>query len=273
MVEPLNDPKIHGYIPKLSRGLQLNVPQPTSMPCHSAPLLSVHVAVLSSQSMSCCSHSLAQSSAPCLLHLPQPFCAAFLLGKLGSRSLVKDERWSFSLSVADSDSATTKTSDEGFANAENEQSQAGANKESGSQASEASNGSTFSSDLKQETSSSPNLQSTPKRSPLTAKERLRAARVLNRYMESKATKSEMGSKVLDALRASDGGKKRSGLPEAPTNLFDDSKRGMPKQGLTFEFPGGFDLFIIAFSFVFISTVMFATTYIVWKVGAIHFNEY
>ncbi|XP_041027339.1 uncharacterized protein LOC121267502 isoform X3 [Juglans microcarpa x Juglans regia] len=194
-------------------------------------------------------------------------------GKLGSRSLVKDERWSFSLSVADSDSATTKTSDEGFANAENEQSQAGANKESGSQASEASNGSTFSSDLKQETSSSPNLQSTPKRSPLTAKERLRAARVLNRYMESKATKSEMGSKVLDALRASDGGKKRSGLPEAPTNLFDDSKRGMPKQGLTFEFPGGFDLFIIAFSFVFISTVMFATTYIVWKVGAIHFNEY
>ncbi|KAG6670279.1 hypothetical protein CIPAW_01G300300 [Carya illinoinensis] len=194
-------------------------------------------------------------------------------GKLGSRSLVKDKRWSFSLSVADGDGATTKTSDEGLANAENKQSQAGVNNESGSQASEASNGSTFSSDLKQETSLSPNLQSTPKRSPLTAKERLRAARVLNRYMESKATKSEMGSKVLDALRASDGGKKRSGLPEAPTNLFDDSKRGMPKQGLTFEFPGGFDLFIIAFSFVFISTLMFATTYIVWKVGAIHFNEY
>lgn len=189
-------------------------------------------------------------------------------GKLGSRSLLKEKR-SFSLSVADSDGATTKTSsDEG-----NKQSQAGVNNESGSQASEASNGSTFSSDLKQETSSSLNLQSTPKRSPLTAKERLRAARVLNRYMESKATKSEMGSKVLEALRESDGGKKRSGLPEAPTNLFDDSKRGMPKQGLTFDFPGGFDLFIIAFSFVFISTVMFATTYIVWKLGAIHFNEY
>ena len=83
----------------------------------------------------------------------------------------------------------------------------------------------------------------------------------------------MGSKVLDALRESDRGKKRSGLPEAPTNLFDDSKRGMPKQGLTFQFPGGVELLAIVVSFVLISTVMFATTFIVWKVGAIHFNEY
>ncbi|GAB4840811.1 hypothetical protein Ancab_021572 [Ancistrocladus abbreviatus] len=110
-----------------------------------------------------------------------------------------------------------------------------------------------------------------KRTPLTAREKLRAARVLSRYSESKATESERGSKVLDALRESEKGKK--GLPAAPTNMFDDSKRGLPKQGLTFNFPGGFDLFIIAFSFVFISTVMFATTYIVWKAGAIHFNEY
>lgn len=114
-------------------------------------------------------------------------------------------------------------------------------------------------------------QSSPKRSPLTARERLRAARVLSRYSESKP--SEMGSKVLEALKESDGGKRRSGLPEAPTNLFDDSKRGLPKEGFTFQFPGGFDLFIVAFSFVFISTLMFATTYLVWKVGAIHFNEY
>lgn len=126
-------------------------------------------------------------------------------------------------------------------------------------------------------SPSPNSQSTPKKSPLTARERLRAARVLSRYnTESKASasKSGMGNKVLDALRETDRGKKkRSGLPEAPTNLFDDSKRGMPKAGLTFDFPGGADLLVIAFSFVFISTVMFATTYFVWKVGAIHFNEY
>lgn len=145
--------------------------------------------------------------------------------------------------------------------------------ESEPQTFDASKGSTVSSDMKQDKGSSPGPQSNPKRSPLTARERLRAARVLSRYTETTSSKPELGSKVLDALRASDRGKKKSGLPEAPTNLFDDSKRGLPKQGLTFQFPGGTDLFIIAFSFIFISTVMFATTYIVWKAGAIHFNEY
>lgn len=147
------------------------------------------------------------------------------------------------------------------------QANAGANAspESKSQTSEVSNRS----------AASPNSQSRTKKSPLTARERLRAARVLSRYTESKesSNKSDMGSRVLDALKESDRGKKRSRLPEAPTNLFDDSKKGLPKPGFTFQFPGGFDLFIIVFSFVFISTLMFATTYIVWKVGAIHFNEY
>ncbi|KAH9602512.1 hypothetical protein KSS87_010039 [Heliosperma pusillum] len=109
-----------------------------------------------------------------------------------------------------------------------------------------------------------------KKGPLTARERLRAARVLSRYSEPKTAKSEMGRSVLDALRESEKGKK--GLPQAPTNMLDDQKRGMPKAGLTFDFPGGNDLLVIVFSFVFISTVMFATTYFVWKVGAIHFNE-
>ncbi|KAK4348657.1 hypothetical protein RND71_031412 [Anisodus tanguticus] len=135
------------------------------------------------------------------------------------------------------------------------------------------NGSVTSTNLQQEASSSSKKQ-TLKRSPLTAREKLRAARVLSRYNESKATsKPQMGSKLIEALRESEKGKKRPGLPEAPTNLFDDSKRGMPKPGWTFEFPGGFDVFLVVFSFVFISTVMFATTYLVWKVGAIHFNEY
>ncbi|CAI0415741.1 unnamed protein product [Linum tenue] len=117
-------------------------------------------------------------------------------------------------------------------------------------------------------------QPRPKRSsPLTARERLKAARVLSRYPESKTTKPDMGKKVLDALRESDKGKKRSRLPEAPTNMLDDAKRGMPNPGWTFDFPGGNDLLVIAFSFVFISTVMFATTFVVWKVGAIHFNEF
>ncbi|GAV72281.1 hypothetical protein CFOL_v3_15769 [Cephalotus follicularis] len=181
--------------------------------------------------------------------------------------------WGLCLSVADSDQLATDTNDKGSGEAaENSQFKTSVDNQSGPKTSVVANGSVVSSDLK-EVSSSTISQSTPKKSSLTARERLRAARILSRNTEPKASKSEMGSKVLEALRESDRGKKKSRLPEAPTNLFDDSKRGMPKQGLTFDFPGGFDLFIIAFSFVFISTVMFATTYIVWKVGAIHFNEY
>ncbi|XP_020148240.1 uncharacterized protein [Aegilops tauschii subsp. strangulata] len=132
----------------------------------------------------------------------------------------------------------------------------------------------------------------PKRVPLTARERLRAARVLGKYAEPGAgaapadkkgssSKPEFGSRVLDALRETDGGKKggrkRSGLPEAPSNLLDDTKRGMPKDGWTFDWlaalPVGTDVLIVAASFGIITTVMFGTTYLVWKLGAIHFNEY
>ncbi|KAJ9539898.1 hypothetical protein OSB04_026404 [Centaurea solstitialis] len=111
---------------------------------------------------------------------------------------------------------------------------------------------------------------------LTAREKLRAARVRSRNAEPKpVVKAELGSKVLEALRENDKitGKKRTGLPEAPTNLFDDSKRGMPKKGLTFELPVGWDVFLIILSVVVISTIMFTTTFVVWKMGAIHFNEY
>ncbi|EXC04713.1 hypothetical protein L484_009906 [Morus notabilis] len=214
-------------------------------------------------------------------------------GASGSRRLVKGKRWDFSLSVAEGDRFTAETSDGGSGNAErllsndqistsnlpsslysieNSQVQTSPRNESLPQTSEASNGSPISPN-QGETLPSTDQQEKPKRSPLTVRERLRAARVLSRYnTESKASKPDMGSKVLDALRESDRGKKK-GLPEAPGNMFDDSKRGLPQQGFTFQFPGGNDLFIIVFSFVFISTVMFATTYIVWKVGAIHFNEY
>ncbi|XP_062215923.1 uncharacterized protein LOC133916321 [Phragmites australis] len=127
----------------------------------------------------------------------------------------------------------------------------------------------------------------PKRAPLTARERLRAARVLGKYAEpsakgaaSKSAKPEFGSGVLDALREADakkagagGGRRRSRLPEAPGNLFDDSKRGLPKDGWTFELPFGVDVFLVLVSFTLITTIMFGTAYLVWKLGAIHFNEY
>lgn len=128
----------------------------------------------------------------------------------------------------------------------------------------------------------------PKRAPLTARERLRAARVLGKYAEpssakgssSKSAKPEFGSGVLDALREADakkggggGGRRGSRLPEAPGNLFDDSKRGMPKEGWTFELPFGVDVFLVLVSFTLITTIMFGTAFLVWKLGAIHFNEY
>ncbi|PAN50148.1 hypothetical protein PAHAL_9G501900 [Panicum hallii] len=130
----------------------------------------------------------------------------------------------------------------------------------------------------------------PKRTPLTARERLRAARVLGKYAEpsakgsssspSKSSKPEFGSGVLDALREADakkagggGGRRGSRLPEAPGNLFDDSKRGMPKEGWTFELPFGVDVFLVLVSFTLITTIMFGTAFLVWKLGGIHFNEY
>ncbi|KAL5210996.1 hypothetical protein ABZP36_006619 [Zizania latifolia] len=133
-------------------------------------------------------------------------------------------------------------------------------------------------------------QEPPKRVPLTARERLRAARVLGKYAEpggsspkgkaaAAAAKPEFGSRVLDALRETDGtkkaGRKRSSrLPEAPSNMFDDSKRGLSKGGWTFEaLPFGTDVLVIVASFTLITAVMFGTTYLVWKLGAIHFNEF
>ncbi|KHN31289.1 hypothetical protein glysoja_022943 [Glycine soja] len=205
-----------------------------------------------------------------------------------SRKLVKERRFGHCFSVADSDQlAADNSSSKDFDNVEssatndqlafmnppdeNFQLQTEVNAESGSPTLEASNGSI---NQEQGSEASPKSQSATKRPTLTARERLKAARSLNRYAESKASKQDLSSRVLEASKQSDkgSGKKKSGLPEAPTNLFDDSKRGL-STGFTFQFPGGSDLFFIIFSFVFISTVMFATTYIVWKVGAIHFNEY
>lgn len=140
---------------------------------------------------------------------------------------------------------------------------------------EPSNGSVTASEPKQDAANT-ETDAIPKRLKLTAREKLKAARVRSRDSEPKPVKKpELGSKVLEALRESDRvtGRKRSGLPEAPVNLLDDSKRGMPKKGLTFELPVGWDVFLIILSVVVISTIMFTTTYVVWKVGAIHFNEY
>ncbi|ESW35553.1 hypothetical protein PHAVU_001G244400 [Phaseolus vulgaris] len=205
-----------------------------------------------------------------------------------SRKLVKERTFGHCLPVADSDQlAADNNISEEFDTAENSptndqlaslnppdenfQLQAKVDAESVSQTLESSNGS-----INQEqgsSSASPKAQSATKGTSLTARERLKAARAGSRYPQTRPSKpADMGSRVLEASKQSDKGKKKSGLPEAPTNLFDDSKRGL-STGFTFQFPGGSDLFLIVLSFVLISSIMFATTFIVWKVGAIHFNEY
>ncbi|WCJ19919.1 hypothetical protein M5689_002188 [Euphorbia peplus] len=197
----------------------------------------------------------------------------FSFGIIGSKLHIKQRKKTFCLSVADSDRLTTDATNESPVPAERpisdnppsvdsldgfSESETSVDNEPGLQTSELSNGT---------------LKSMPKRSSLTARERLKAARVLGRYKEPKSSKkSKKGTTVLDALKESDKGKKRSGLPEAPSNMFDDSDRGLSQGAWKFQFPGGADLFAVVLSVVLISTVMFTTTYIVWKAGAIHFNE-
>ncbi|KAL2558248.1 uncharacterized protein Fot_02987 [Forsythia ovata] len=221
--------------------------------------------------------------------LPKVHQVASISGAVGLRRPLEGKRSRFYFLVANGDRVATETNNESPKTFEGSYSNDGSsadekssgredkvqpsdNVELAPRDSEPSNGSIDSTNLNTGASAAKS-SSTPKRSPLTARERLRAARVLSRYTEPKPSKPELGSKLLEALRESDKGKRRPGLPEAPSNMLDDSKRGMPKPGWTFEFPGGVDVFLVIFSFVFISSVMFATTYIVWKVGAIHFNEY
>ncbi|KAK9168091.1 hypothetical protein Syun_000231 [Stephania yunnanensis] len=201
----------------------------------------------------------------------------------GTRKNVKSNNLGWLISAADRNQITEELGGKDFGNAERPVDNDKISVATMAQSSQPLGGNVLNSNKKDESASqrpevsdassdskvdSPSSSIPSKRLPLTAREKLRAARVLSRYTESKPAKSEFGSKVLDALKESDKGKKRSGLPEAPTNLFDDQKRGMPKPGLTFDFPGGTDLFIIVCSFVLISTIMFATTYFVWKVGCI-----
>ncbi|KAL0359155.1 UNVERIFIED_CONTAM: hypothetical protein Sangu_0764900 [Sesamum angustifolium] len=197
-------------------------------------------------------------------------------GPVRLRQCTQGKRSRFHLSATGADNVAIETTDKDFKTTQGSYSDDG----SPAKISDANSSATAEDEVQPsepEASEVPNVSAnskpTLKRSPLTARERLRAARVLNRYTEAKPSKPQLGSKLLEALQETDKGKKRPGLPEAPTNLFDDSKRGLPKQGWTIDIPGGMDVFLIIFSFVFISSVMFATTYIVWKVGAIHFNEY
>ncbi|KAJ7514558.1 hypothetical protein O6H91_23G049700 [Diphasiastrum complanatum] len=81
-------------------------------------------------------------------------------------------------------------------------------------------------------------------------------------------------RVLDALRQSEKGGKltKFGQPVVPSNLFDEPKSSEAgSEPFQFSFNRG-QLFLV-FSFLLISSLMFGTAFLVWKVGAIHYNEY
>lgn len=109
---------------------------------------------------------------------------------------------------------------------------------------------------------------------LSAREKLRTARTLTGFAESdKPGTPQRQKNLLDALRESDkqGKTTKYGQPIEPSNLFDDRKRSTEKQK-QFEFTWGPSQFFGLLSFVLLTSIMFGTTYIVWKLGAIHYND-
>jgi len=109
---------------------------------------------------------------------------------------------------------------------------------------------------------------------LSAREKLRTARTLTGFAESdKPGTPQRQKNLLDALRESDkqGKTTKYGQPIEPSNLFEDRKRSTEKEK-KFEFTWGPSQFYGLLSFVLLTSIMFGTTYIVWKVGAIHYND-
>lgn len=109
---------------------------------------------------------------------------------------------------------------------------------------------------------------------LSVREKLRTARTLSGFAESdKPGTPQRQKNLLDALRQSDkeGKTTKYGQPIEPSNLFDDRKRSTEKEQ-KFEFTWGPSQFYGLLSFVILTSIMFGTTYIVWKVGAIHYND-
>ncbi|CAM6121062.1 unnamed protein product [Calypogeia fissa] len=85
-----------------------------------------------------------------------------------------------------------------------------------------------------------------------------------------------GKRVLDAFKEGEkeGNTTKFGLPLVPTNIFDEVRRTpeeIAADAFKFEISPG--QLILAASFLVVIGIMFATVFLVWKVGAIHYNEY
>lgn len=85
-----------------------------------------------------------------------------------------------------------------------------------------------------------------------------------------------GKRVLEAFKEGEKENKSTtkfGLPVVPTNIFDEVRRTpeeIAADAFKFEINPG--QLLLAGSFLVVIAIMFGTVFLVWKVGAIHYNE-
>eukprot|EP00250_Pteridium_aquilinum_P034894 c8278_g1_i1 orf=270-1214(+) len=120
----------------------------------------------------------------------------------------------------------------------------------------------------------PSSQGSPFGSPQAGAEKLKGAKP-SVFLDSRAGGfKEPGPKnLLDTLRQSDGSRStKYGQPIVPTNLFDEPDKLTPEER-KFEFSFSAGQLVLIFSFLTIISIMLGTSFLVWKVGGIHYNEF
>ncbi|KAH7416326.1 hypothetical protein KP509_14G086200 [Ceratopteris richardii] len=118
-------------------------------------------------------------------------------------------------------------------------------------------------------------QGTSTSSPAAGTERLKGARP-SVFLDSKTVGNfkEPGPKgLLDTLRQSEDKSTKFGQPFVPKNLFDEPEKLTAEDKKRFDFSFNAGQLILVFSFLTIIGVMLSTAFLVWKVGAIHYNEF
>ncbi|MCO5569161.1 hypothetical protein L7F22_022882 [Adiantum nelumboides] len=121
----------------------------------------------------------------------------------------------------------------------------------------------------------PNSQGSPFSSTLTGTEKLKGAKP-SVFLDSRVGGAfkEPGSKtLLDTMRQSDNNTKKFGQPGLPRNLFDEPEKLTAEDNKRFDFTLNIGQLALIFSFLTIICVMLGTAFLVWKVGAIHYNEF
>eukprot|EP00249_Psilotum_nudum_P004770 c18270_g1_i1 orf=248-1084(+) len=88
------------------------------------------------------------------------------------------------------------------------------------------------------------------------------------------SRGTVSKSLVEAIKQSEreGKTTKFGEPIVPKNLFDDLER-IPSDEMKIDFSLNRGQFVIILSFLIIISIMLGTTFFVWKVGGIHFNEY